>query len=532
MVLFDTGKNIRVTFIFSSVLPLLWYYILERQKNPMNTLDSYALDPPRPLVGVTLVEGPDFQWPNAAVDKITPCPALSFIKAIDMLSVATNPSLELHPPLRTRTFRKNSSLPPRKHTRDSSETRKWREPEGVFKASWYRKHFTELPSVVVCPVHFEPTSNDDEWEKHDFQIQHLYAQAKGQLNGRHCRLVMLCICSRDYSVEQESKERLHLVQERITTLRRHLGVEKAQVQLVYTADLADTSGSATLRKVYKALHAYALDYYKVSSKMTRDHKRGVDSRSGLSFCGQLIMSARHNLKTAIFYEFRGAPASKALKHLETAFGKLCDLAKSYASDIIATGKATGIPVEEVKHVASIINYALCRIRIATSQGPEASLQFQKFTSIYRGLRSLPPLGPVESEEGGGGGGGGGGRRRRGGGRGGGGTQTHSFALLYHAKQWQWLAAQHEIFSQLLSHAKMNGMVLQPQSVGRGSSGKRGSKQMLKKVDPFLLEHTHLANASLAHRRKYECCLLLKRTIACEGGVAVSIDDQKRMEDSE
>ena len=79
---------------------------------------------------------------------------------------------------------------------------------------------------------------------------------------------------------------------------------------------------------------------------------------------------------------------------------------------------------------------------------------------------------------------------------------------------------------------MNGMVLQPQSVGRGSSGKRGSKQMLKKIDPFLLEHTHVGNAALAHRRKYECCLLLKRTIAYEGGVAVSIDDQKRMEDSE
>jgi hypothetical protein len=389
----------------------------------------------------------------------------------------------------------------------------------VFKASWYRKHVTELPSVVVCPVNFDPLTSEEEWEKHDFQIQHLYAQAKGQLNGRHCRLVMLCVCSRDYSVEQESKERLHLVQERVTTLRRHLGVEKAQVQLVYTADLATEDGSSTLWKVYKALHAYALDYYKVSSKMTRDHKRGVDSRSGLSFCGQLIMNARHNLKTAVFYEFRGAPPTKALKHLEVAFGKLCALAKSYASDVIATGRATRIPVEEVKHVASIINYALCRLRIATSSGAEASTQFQKFSSIYRGLRSLPPLGPLEFDEL----------------QEGVGMKTnqreHSFALLYRAKQWQWLASQHEIFSQLLSHAKKNGMELQAKASGAGGS-KRGSKQIVRRVDPFLLEHTHVGNAALAHRRKYECCLLLKRTISSEGGVAVSVEDQKRIENSE
>lgn len=63
-------------------------------------------------------------------DLVPAAGSLSFVKALDAASI------QLNKPIRTITIGKNSSLPPRKHTRDSSETRKWHEPQGIFKSTW------------------------------------------------------------------------------------------------------------------------------------------------------------------------------------------------------------------------------------------------------------------------------------------------------------------------------------------------------------------------------------------------------------
>ena len=471
----------------------------------MNTLPEHCLDPPRPLIAVSLVQGPDFQWPSSDPNKITSCPALSFVKALDAASI------QLNKPIRTITIGKNSSLPPRKHTRDSSETRKWHEPQGIFKSTWYKKHTLELPSVVVCPVNFNPLTDDQQWEKHESEIQKIYAQAKSQLNGRHCRLVMLCVCAREYSVDQETKDRLHTAHDRITSLRKHLGVEKSQVQLLYAADMTPTSIS--LLKVNKALHGYAADYYKVASKLTRDHKRGVDARSGLSFCAQLIMNARHNLKTAVFYEFRGTPA-KAMRHLDVSFGKLVDLAKVYKNDMFATGKSTKITVEELKSIASVVNYSICRLKIAGSKPLEAAAQFQRFISVFRHLKSEPPLVSLSS-----------------------GTVPHPVLTLYLTKQWKWLAAQHEIFSALLAHAKMNNIsLIQPELMkyfqkGNNKTAKANAANAVSanKTPTSLMECTYLSNAVFAHRKRHRLTENLKNSIGAWGGVAVDEEDRSRLQ---
>jgi hypothetical protein len=468
----------------------------------METLPPNALDPPKPLVGVTLIEGPDFQWPcnpSSNISQITSCPALSFLKAIDSAATTSNSTVSsLQPPLRTISLRKNSSLPPRKHSRESSETRRWYEPVGIFKMGWYRKHLTELPSVVVCPVQFEPYTDEEQWGSMERSIETIYGQARGQLNGRHCRLVMLCVVLRDYSIDRETKDRLHVASDRVSSLRKHLGLEKSQVQLIYTADMLPTS--TTMQKIYKTLHGYASEYYKFSSKLTREHKRGVDSRSGLSFCGQLIMTVRHNLKTSIFYEFRGTPL-KALRHLDVCYGKLIDLQKVYENDIIATGKATGITVEELKMVASLVNYNICRLNFSLSKGIDAMEQFQKHVSAFRHLKSIVPCMKVLQV----------------------GTGLneveHPISIYYSLVKWKWLGNQHEIFSALLTHSQKNNIPL--------NIFKKKSKNDDNNL-PLLTQYNHLSNAILAHRRSYTLLNVLKRNVSLWGGVGLNIEDSKRI----
>ena len=467
----------------------------------MNTLPPDCLEPATPLIGITLIQGPDFQWPTSNLSSITSCPAFSFAKAFDAIPTTA----QLHPPLRSTTLRKHTSLPPRKHLRDSNETRRWHEPAGIVKAGWYRKHMRELPSVVVCPVSLDPFLTDEEqWEGLETSVQTIYGQARSQLNGRHCRVVLLCVCARDYSMDQESKDRMHMAAERITSLRKRIGVEKSQVQLIYTSDMTPTSN--TMGKIYKTLHGYASDYYKISSKLTRDHKRGVDSRSGLSFCAQLVYAVRHNLKTAVFYEFRGTPV-KSLRHLEVCFSKLIDLARVYGNDSIATGKATGITIEELKSVAAIVNYTICRLHIHMQKGHDAVLQFKKYLAAFRHLKSIvPSMPPLQAKSA---------------------MLDHPITTLYQVECWQWLANQHEIFNTLLTHAQMNNLPLVPPV----KNSKKTSKKIVK-IEPLLTQYTHLSNAVLAYRRSH--CLLtnMKTSVALWGGVALSIEEQARIQPSQ
>jgi hypothetical protein len=379
----------------------------------------------------------------------------------------------------------------------------------VFKADWFRKHVAEIPSVVLLPVRFEPHPDLSAWQAVESAIVQCAAEARRSLSGRPVRCVLVCICPRDYPIERETKERLHVAQDRLRNLRLRVGADKNECHLLYTADLNDPQ-SPNVRKFVKSVHDVSLNYYKAASKRTRDHKRHVQHSPGISLPGVVLLQARHNLKTGVFYEFRGQ-ASKSIKHMQTCFGKLVELAQIIARGS-AESRSTHVTLEEVKSVASLVSYTLCRQQIWQRRPDLAEAQFTLLIRTFRGLRSRPP---VDARAG----------------------ARASNVSLYRSKMWAWTGLQSEIFAELLMHARANKVPLAGDGVAKmkdgviarsSKAGKRAGGGVAAGPGPGLWMCTHLQNAMQAHQRRVTFSADLRRLCGQEGGVALNPGEREEI----
>lgn len=495
----------------------------------MESIDEYAASPPRPLVGVSLVQqGLNVIWPEPGLGSSgtpqTECDALSLLRA------ASKCTAGLSPAMRFRTMEKGYRLPQKKRPNlkragsqpvpagagssaaaadgdddgdedkldsPSSSHRQFSEPVGVFKQNWFRKYTMDIPSVLLLPVHFDPHPDQAAWQKMENEIMQCTSEARSSLAGRSIRVVLICICQRDYPIEQESKERLQMAQDRLRNLRLRASLEKSECHLVYSADL--NGQSANLSKIVKSIHNISMDYYKAACKYVRDHKRHFSHSPELSLPGTLVLQARHNLKIGYFYEFRGQ-MSKSTKHIEASFNKLVELARLIDEGASAS-RSSRITLEEIKSVASLVSYTLCRQQIWQKRSDLAEAQLNSLICKFRKMRSRPP---VDERAG----------------------ARRSNEILYKSRMWKWIGVQSEIFADLLMHAKASHIPL---------TGDRSSNRMRKSkagsgVEPGqgLLMCTHLYNAMQAYRRNIAFVASLRKLCALEGGVALDTNESDEL----
>ena len=115
-------------------------------------------------------------------------------------------------------------------------------------------------------MRFEPHPEQGAWQAVENGIVQCASEARRSLSGRPIRCVLICICPRDYPIERETKERLHVAQDRLRNLRLRVGADKNECHLLYTADLNDPQ-SLNMKKVMKSVHGVSLDYYKTASRL-------------------------------------------------------------------------------------------------------------------------------------------------------------------------------------------------------------------------------------------------------------------------
>ena len=198
--------------------------------------------------------------------------------------------------------------------------------------------------------------------------------------------MLILIQEREYLKSQEGRERAQIAKERVLSLRRCVDFDSKRVHLVYTADLSNENSSADMQKLSKTLHSSCIDFYKKASKSVKDMRRFI-STSGMSKEVQYCMSSRLFIKIGHYYELRREDV-KAYKTYKDAYDDLISIInqkkqKPSNPNIYNSSKVT---INEVKHVAEIICYKLCRLCFLQGRAVEA---VRLFRNHMHQLRDLP-----------------------------------------------------------------------------------------------------------------------------------------------
>ena len=259
-------------------------------------------------------------------------------------------------------------------------------PKGIFKKNWFEKHTLEIPALLLLVLPFEASLSDKEWEEKEIQLVKDIQRGENQVDGSKTKLMLILIQEREYLKSQEGRERAQIAKERVLSLRRCVDFDSKRVHLVYTADLSNENSSADMQKLSKTLHSSCIDFYKKASKSVKDMRRFI-STSGMSKEVQYCMSSRLFIKIGHYYELRREDV-KAYKTYKDAYDDLISIInqkkqKPSNPNIYNSSKVT---INEVKHVAEIICYKLCRLCFLQGRAVEA---VRLFRNHMHQLRDLP-----------------------------------------------------------------------------------------------------------------------------------------------
>ena len=247
------------------------------------------------------------------------------------------------------------------------------EPEGILKCNWFEKHVFQLPSVLLAVLPFEPSLSDNEWKKREGSLQKDVQKVYEQIQGNKIKLVVILLQERDYSQSQESKERLQLAKERILSLRRQVDLDSKSVHLLYTSDLNLKSDS--VKKILSSANSMSIDCIKADGKQGK-HMRTSVSIGGMPKKSQIVLKIRQSVKLGQFYDMR---------HEETKAKK--EYLRAY-DDLVAISAAPlpfPITMNEVKAVAQILFFKLCRLHFSLSHPNDATRCFRDHLRTFRDL---------------------------------------------------------------------------------------------------------------------------------------------------
>ena len=249
------------------------------------------------------------------------------------------------------------------------------EPEGLFKADWFEKHVNKLPSVLLVLLPFEPSLSDNDWTMREDSLQQDLMRVAEQVHGNKIKVMAVLIQQRDYPQSQEAKERQQLAKERILSLRRKVDYDSKSVHLLYTFDLH--LGSDAVKKMLTSVSNVCVDQLKAEIKHGKDMRTKVSSaQAHVAKKSQLVLKVRQSLKIGQLYSMRLEEA-KSKKEYERAYEDLVQLTHSTLP--------FPITMNEVKTVAQIIFFKLCRIHFNQARPGDAVTCFREHMRIFREL---------------------------------------------------------------------------------------------------------------------------------------------------
>lgn len=254
-------------------------------------------------------------------------------------------------PLHFRHLSSDFQIPPMKQKRQSYE---WYIPKGILKANWITKYLYNIPALVV--LFYDLDWNDTNWGEKKTELAAKVQTLKTVLSGRNTRVALVLIQS-GISVPGEDTG----AAEKAATLCAACDLPAKHLFVLPHSD-AHLLGYTV--RLETALSEIAWSFYLGEIKGVRAH------RDFLNKTNHSLLFVRHQFKLGFLNEMRN-DRQTAIKHYAQCYHHLLDL------------RSTDTNLHEIRIVAAIVNYKICRLDFALNLPRDAIAQFRRHIDLFR-----------------------------------------------------------------------------------------------------------------------------------------------------
>lgn len=254
-------------------------------------------------------------------------------------------------PLHFRLLSVDFQMPSMKPKRQSYE---WYTPKGILKSNWISKYLYKVPSLVV--LFYDLDWNDTNWTEKKNELATKVQTTKTVLGERNVRIALVLIQS-GISVPGEDTG----AAEKAATLCTACDLPAKHLFVLPHSD-AHLLGYTV--RLENALSEIGWSFYQGEIKGVRGH------RDFLNKTNHSLLFVRHQFKLGFLNELRNDPQT-AIKHYAQSYHHLLEL------------RSTDTNLHEIRVVAAIINYKICRLDFALNLPRDAIAQFRRHIDLFR-----------------------------------------------------------------------------------------------------------------------------------------------------
>ncbi|CAL4110444.1 unnamed protein product, partial [Meganyctiphanes norvegica] len=249
----------------------------------------------------------------------------------------------------------NFQPPEKKQKRQSYE---WYIPKGILKSNWMNKYLNLVPSLVV--LFYDLDWGDQNWSELKNDLVLKIQILKSDLSGRSIRLALVLIQS-GISVPGEDSRTAERAQERAATLCNACDLQPKNLFVLPHSDQHLLGYTVRLET---ALSEIGWSFYLTEAKTVRGHKDFLNKTN------HQLLFVRHQFKLGYLNELRNDPQT-AIKHYAQCYHNCLEL------------RYTDTNLHEIRIVASIVNYKICRLDFSLNLPRDAIAQFRKHIDLFR-----------------------------------------------------------------------------------------------------------------------------------------------------
>lgn len=241
--------------------------------------------------------------------------------------------------------------------------------EGVLKFNWPSKHFDLLPSVVLFCVPFGVDWSANEWSKRELAIQDRFTRLKSVMATREVKVIVIMIKVGSGVMDKD------VLDERVSAFKRHAQTDSKTFTFFSLNDLVVEN--STVRRLYKTIREGSFAYYASNIKRLKQVEKSVGDRYK-GWLEQMLL-ARYDFKIAFFNEFQGQQ-NYSLRYYRQCYNNLAASLETIDEEMY----------DQVKIVAEIAHFKLCRLLLLQKNVEDAFQQFRNHIFIFAKLYSKYP----------------------------------------------------------------------------------------------------------------------------------------------
>nr|XP_045621115.1 trafficking protein particle complex subunit 11-like isoform X2 [Procambarus clarkii] len=254
-------------------------------------------------------------------------------------------------PLHFRLLSNDFQMPLMKQKRQSYE---WYIPKGILKSNWISKYLYHVPALIV--LFYDLDWNDSNWTEKKNDLAGRVQTLKTAMGGRNSRVALVLIQS-GISVPGEDTG----AAEKAATLCTACDLPAKHLFVLPHSD-AHLLGYTV--RLENALSEIAWTFYLGEAKGVRAH------RDFLNKTNHTLLFVRHQFKLGFLNELRNDPQT-AIKHYAQCYHLLLDL------------RSTDTNLHEIRIVAAVVNYKICRLDFTLNLPRDAIAQFRRHIDLFR-----------------------------------------------------------------------------------------------------------------------------------------------------